>query len=90
MNDNLPCKTQRFSYDDCFYLGGRHKIRRGREEAERVKGKREEEGGGGRRRGGGGRRREEEGGGGKRREEVDSLVYYSTFVRASCWITDQH
>ena len=90
MNDNLPCKTQRFSYDDCFYLWGGHKIRRGREEAERVKGKRKEERGKreegrGKREEGRGRREE-----GRGKEEVDSLVYYSTFVRASCWITDQH
>ena len=45
MNDNLPCNTQRFSYDVFLNLGrgvAVQKIRRGREEAERVKGKREE------------------------------------------------
>ena len=45
MNDNLTCNTQRFSYDVFLNLGrgvAVQKIRRGREEAERVKGKREE------------------------------------------------
>ena len=59
------------------------KIRRGREEAERVKGKRKEE----RRKTKEERGKREEGRG---KEEVESLVYCSTFVRASCWITDQH
>ena len=48
MIDNLPCKTQRFSYDDCFYLGGaaQNTARKGgsrKSKGKEERGKRKEE-----------------------------------------------